>query len=230
MRSLRIALDGGAATGKSTVSKLVADKLGIRYINTGQMYRMFGLYAIKNNITNDEDAIYEGIKDFSISYNEKGEITTPDFDFEFNEIDSKQSGAMASIVAAMPKVREVATIKQKEIAQEKGVLIEGRDIGTVIMPDADFKFFIKVQPEVAAKRRVAQHESMGEHVRFEDILSDINERNVRDANREIAPLKPTDESIIIDTSVDTAEEIANQMCKVICDKRGWEFNLEVDNG
>lgn len=227
MNSLRLALDGGAATGKSTVSKLVAEKLGIRYINTGQMYRLFALVAIKENIIDDEKAIYEKIKDFAITYNKEGEITTPDYTFEFNDINLKQVGAMASVVAAMPLVREVATEKQKVIAQESGVLIEGRDIGTVIMPDADFKFFIKVKPEVAAERRVAQHKSLGEEVKFEDILKDINERNERDANREIAPLKPTDESIIIDTSFDSAEVIANNIIKIMYENKQ---NDEVDNG
>lgn len=227
MNSLRLALDGGAATGKSTVSKLVAEKLGIRYINTGQMYRLFALVAIKENIVDDEKAIYEKIKDFAITYNKEGEITTPDYTFEFNDINLKQVGAMASVVAAMPLVREVATEKQKLIAQESGVLIEGRDIGTVIMPDADFKFFIKVKPEVAAERRVAQHKSLGEEVKFEDILKDINERNERDANREIAPLKPTDESIIIDTSFDSAEVIANNIIKIMYENKQ---NDEVDNG
>ncbi len=227
MNSLRLALDGGAATGKSTVSKLVVEKLGIRYINTGQMYRLFALVAIKENIVDDEKAIYEKIKDFAITYNKEGEITTPDYTFEFNDINLKQVGAMASVVAAMPLVREVATEKQKLIAQESGVLIEGRDIGTVIMPDADFKFFIKVKPEVAAERRVAQHKSLGEEVKFEDILKDINERNERDANREIAPLKPTDESIIIDTSFDSAEVIANNIIKIMYENKQ---NDEVDNG
>ncbi len=229
MNSVRLALDGGAATGKSTVSKLVADKLGIRYINTGQMYRLFALVAIEENIIEDEKAIYERIKDFAITYNKEGEITTPDYDFEFNELNTKQVGAMASVVAAMPLVREVATEKQKVIGQEAGVLMEGRDIGTVIMPDADFKFFIEVKPEVAAERRVAQHKSLGEEVKFEDILSDINERNVRDANREIAPLKPTEESYIIDTSYNDAETIADNIIKIIYDKKNADNN-EVNNG
>ncbi len=215
MTSLRIAIDGGAATGKSTVSKLVASKLGIRYINTGQMYRLFALVAIREKILSDEKAIYDMIKYFTITYDENGMIKTPNFDFHPDELELKEVGANASVVAAMPLVREVATEKQIQIGKEKGVLLEGRDIGTVIMPDADFKIFIKVQPEVAAERRVKQHVSLGEEVVFEDILKDIVERNERDANREIAPLKPTDESIIIDSSFNTAEEIANMIVKEV---------------
>ncbi len=215
MNSLRIAIDGGAATGKSTVSRLLAEKLGIRYINTGQMYRLFALVAITHEILDDEDAIYEEIKDFAITYDKDGFISTPDFHFDPDLLEASEVGANASVVAAMPKVREVATEKQIQIGQEAGVLLEGRDIGTVIMPDADFKIFIKVDPVVAAERRVKQHMSLGEKVEFEKILHDIIERNDRDASREIAPLVPTEESIIIDSSNNTAEELVEILFKEV---------------
>ncbi len=215
MNTLRIAIDGGAATGKSTVSKLLAHKLGIRYINTGQMYRLFALVAIEEKILNDEQALFERIADFAITYTKEGTITTPDFNFELYELESSEVGASASIVAAMPKIREVATEKLVQVGREAGVLLEGRDIGTVVMPDADFKIFIEVQPEVAAKRRVLQHQSHGEEVVYEDILNDIIKRNKRDAEREIAPLIPTPESIIIDSSNNTAEEIAENIFQVV---------------
>ncbi len=215
MNSLRIAIDGGAATGKSTVSRMLAEKLGIRYINTGQMYRLFALVALTHDIIEDEDAIYEEIKDFAITYDKNGLISTPDFHFNHDLLEASEVGANASVVAAMPKVREIATEKQIQIGQESGVLLEGRDIGTVIMPDADFKIFIKVDPVVAAERRVKQHLSLGEEVEFEKILHEIIERNDRDASREIAPLVPTEESIIIDSSNNTPEELVEMLFKEV---------------
>ncbi len=215
MNSLRIAIDGGAATGKSTVSRMLAKKLGIRYINTGQMYRLFALVALTHGIIDDEDAIYEEIKDFAITYDQDGFIATPDFHFNSELLEASEVGANASVVAAMPKVREVATEKQIQIGREAGVLLEGRDIGTVIMPDADFKIFIKVDPVVAAERRVKQHQSLGEEVEFEKILHEIIERNDRDASREIAPLVPTEESIIIDSSNNTPEELVEILFKEV---------------
>lgn len=211
MNSLRIAIDGGAATGKSTVAKLVAKKLGIRYINTGQIYRFFALVAMENNIINDEEAIFNLIQDYAITYTKDGLITSPNFHFDKIKLESKEVGANASVVAAMPKVREIATEKLIQISRESGVLLEGRDIGTVVMPDADFKFFVEVDPEVAAERRVKQHISNGEQVEFENVLKDIIERNERDKTREVAPLIPTDTSIIINTSHNTAEEIAQKI-------------------
>ncbi len=215
MNSLRIAIDGGAATGKSTVSKLLAHKLGVRYINTGQMYRLFSLVAIEEGLLNDEEKLYERISDFAITYSKEGTITTPDFNFEVYELESSEVGANASVVAAMPKVREVATEKLIQVGREAGVLLEGRDIGTVVMPDADFKIFVTVKPEVAAKRRVLQHQAHGEDVEYEVILKEIIDRNERDANREIAPLKPTPESITIDTSDNSAEEIAENIFRMV---------------
>ncbi len=215
MNVKRIAIDGGAATGKSTVSKLVAQLLEIRYINTGQMYRLFALAAMQNNIIDNEQAIYELIKDFAITYDKEGNIVSPDIQFDLETLDSKEVGQNASRVAALRLVREVATEKQIAIGREPGVLMEGRDIGTVIMKDADFKFFIKVRPEVAAQRRYDQHVSLGENVDYDEILSEVKERNERDVTREIAPLVPTTESIIIDSSDNTALEIAHMICEVI---------------
>lgn len=215
MNNLRIAIDGGAATGKSTVSKLVANKLGIRYINTGQMYRLFALVGLNENLLDNEESLANRLKDMTITFDQDGFITSPDYEFELDILDSKEVGANASVVAAMPLVRSIATEKQILVGKENGVLLEGRDIGTVIMPDADYKIFITVDPKVAATRRVNQHEQLGESVDFDSILEDIKERNYRDTNREIAPLVPTDGSIIIDSSNNTAMEIADKIIEVI---------------
>ncbi len=214
--NLKIAIDGGAATGKSTISKLLANKLGIKYINTGQMYRLFTLIAIKKNILDDEDKIFELIKDINLYYKEDGNIFSDDFKFEFNDLYSQDVSKQTSKISVYPKVREIAKIKQMKIAQEENkILMEGRDIATVIMKDADYKFFIKVNDDVAAKRRYKQHKEQGEDVSFENIFKDISIRNRNDQNRKIAPLKTVEDSIIIDTSNLTIEQVVNLILEKI---------------
>lgn len=207
-KHLRIAIDGGAATGKSTVSKLVANKLGIRYINTGQMYRLFALIALENNLLDNESELEKLLNNYIFSFDENGLITCEGLEIDYDRLNSKEVSIIASKVSLIPSIRKIATLKQIKIGKEEGVLMEGRDIGTIIMPDATHKFFITVRPEVAAQRRVKHHESMGESVVYEDILKDIIERNERDTNRGIAPLKPAIDSKVIDSSDKTVEEVA----------------------
>lgn len=215
MSTNRIAIDGGAATGKSTVAKAVANELGLRYINTGQMYRLFALVAIRNDIVTDEDKIFDAIKDLDVSYNSDGDILSNDVEFELNEITSSEIAPFASKISAMPKVRQVASAKQIALAKQDNVVLEGRDIGTVIMPDATHKFFLKVDPKVAAERRYYQELEKGQDVTKEGIYKFIVERNERDINREVAPLVPTPESIIIDTTDIDEKEVARLIIKEI---------------
>lgn len=212
---LRVAIDGGAATGKSTVSKLVAQKLGIRYINTGQMYRLFGFIAFKNNIMYDEQAIYEAIKDLKLTYDNNGNIICDSVNFFPEELVTSEAGPRASQVSAMPLVRKVATIKQQEIGKENKVLLEGRDIGTIIMPDAPFKFFLTVSPEAAAERRYNEIKDDESEVTKEIILKQIIERNEKDSTRDIAPLVPAEDAIIIDTSSLNQYEVVDKIVEVI---------------
>lgn len=211
---MRIAIDGGAATGKSTVSKLVANKLNIRYINTGQMYRLFGFVASKNNVLDDEQKIYDLIKDLKLSYDDNGNIMCDSVIFTLKEIHTSDAGTNASLVSSMPLVREVATKKQQEIGKEDKVLLEGRDIGTIIMPDASYKFFLKVTPEAAADRRYNEVK-LEDNITRDDILKQIIERNERDSKREIAPLVPASDAFIIDTSKLKPEEVVDKIVEVV---------------
>ncbi|BDU67472.1 MAG: cytidylate kinase [Candidatus Tyloplasma litorale] len=211
---LRIAVDGGAATGKSTISRLVAKKLGIKYINTGQMYRLFAFVSIKNNSLNDEKTLFNFLKKQNITFDEKGNIHSEKIKFNLKDLEQEAISKKSSIIASMPLIRSLATEIQIKIGKEKGVLLEGRDIGTVIMPDADFKFFIKVKPEIAAKRRFDQLKNIKD-VSYESILEEIKKRNLRDENRKIAPLKPLKDSIIIDSSYQSIDEIVDFFIKEI---------------
>ncbi len=212
---LRISIDGGAATGKSTVSRLVSKKLGLKYINTGQMYRLFGLVAIRNNLTKKENELSKMLEDIKISYNDEGNIISNFTKFTLEQLNSPEVGDAASKVSSMPQVRKIATLKQKEIAEQKGILMEGRDIASIIMPNADFKFYLKVEPEIAAHRRFVQAKGTENEKSEDEILNLIKDRNKRDKNREIAPLVILSDSIVFDTSKETAEQISDKIVGVI---------------
>jgi len=213
--TLRIAIDGGAATGKSTTSKLVAKKLGLTYVNTGQMYRLIALIALKNNLENDEKKLLNKIKDIKMSFDDNGKILNDFIKLDENILDSNEVSNVLNSITHYPLIREFASKKQMEFGKKPGVLLEGRDIGTVVMPDADYKFYLFVDPKVAAKRRVKQFSEMGEQISYEKTLQDIIDRNESDMNRKVGPLMPTKNSIHIDTSFNTAEEVANQIVGII---------------
>ncbi|NQX83541.1 MAG: (d)CMP kinase [Mycoplasmataceae bacterium] len=215
INNLRIAIDGGAATGKSTISKMVAKKLNITYINTGQMYRLFALITLRNNILDNEKDIFDSIKNINLSFDRNGKIISNDICFMPKELETKEISLISSKIATMPLVRKIATEKQILLGKQTNVLLEGRDIGSVIMIDATHKFFITIKPEIAAKRRVKQYKSLGEEVLYDEILIDIIERNKRDTKRKISPLIPTQDSYIIDSSYKTAKEVSEIIVGVI---------------
>ncbi len=216
MNDLRIAIDGGAATGKSTIAKLLAKRAGLKYINTGQLYRLVALYAFRNNISETEvERLLGEMSGLTIYYNEESNIEAKEFEFDVKELELQEVGNLASVLGSKKEVREFITIKLKEIAKLPGVVMEGRDIGTVVMPDADFKFFIVIDPEIGAERRYKQHISNNETVEYETILKELIERNKRDAEREIAPLIPTEESIIIDSSHMNPDQLVDKIIEEV---------------
>ena len=185
-----IAIDGPLASGKGTLARALALHFGLPHLDTGSIYRATALALIKNNIDpNDKAAAIKAAQNLDMSNIIDSELRTA------------QVGAGASVVAAIPEVRKALFDFQRNFASNpKGAVLDGRDIGTVICPDADFKFFVTARPEVRAQRRLKELHAAGENITLEELTAQIIERDYRDANRADAPLKPTETSIMLDTS------------------------------
>jgi len=210
-----ITIDGPAGSGKTTVAKILAKKLNIAYLDTGAMYR--GVALILGNLPKDFDRLEEILSSlkFDLVYN--GE----DFSLAMNnkilgdEIRSEEIGFIASKVAKDPLVRKYLTSQQREIAKKHSLVAEGRDMGTVVFKDADFKFFLTASAKIRAKRRFEQLREMGLEADYEKILKDIEKRDKQDSSREIAPLKPAEDALIIDTSNLNISEVVDMLLKSI---------------
>jgi cytidylate kinase len=207
--NFHIAIDGPVAAGKGTISRLVAERLGYLYVDTGAMYRMTALLAVRNNIdATDEDAIAELVEKSKMemrtpSEAEKdGRLSTIILDGEDVswKIRTEQVSSGASKVAKLPKVRKILVQKQQEIAKDQSVIMEGRDITYRVLPNADLKIFLTGSDIVRARRRLTQLLTKGEDVKFEQILKDLTERDKQDMTRDTDPLKIVDDAVVIDTS------------------------------
>lgn len=202
--NIAIAIDGPAGAGKSTIAKLAAKELSFIYVDTGALYRAIGLCAYRNNIgSKDADAIIEMIKDINVSlaFNDKGEqIVLLNGEDVSSLIRTPEISMYASDVSAIPQVRAFLLDLQRNMAKTNNVIMDGRDIGTVVLPDAKIKIFLTASPEVRAKRRYDELIEKGMDVKFDDVLSDVITRDYNDSHRETAPLKPASDSVIVDTS------------------------------
>ncbi len=202
--NIAIAIDGPAGAGKSTIAKLCAKELSFIYVDTGALYRAIGLCAYRNNIgSKDVDAILDMIKDIKVelAFNDKKEqVVLLNGEDVSAFIRTPEISMYASDVSAIPQVRAFLLELQRNMAKTNNVIMDGRDIGTVVLPDAKIKIFLTASPEVRAKRRYDELIEKGMDVNFEDILSDVITRDYNDSHREVAPLKPADDSIVVDTS------------------------------
>jgi len=215
----RIAIDGPAGSGKTTVARLVAQRLGISYLDTGAMYRIVGLHLSRKGANVKSSSLKDYLKDLRIEYT--------DGNFYVNgtpvgeEIRTPEAGMYASLYAAHPDVREFLTRIQKEICKERNIVAEGRDIGTVVIPDAEVKIFLVASPEVRAKRRYFELIAKGYKVQYEDVLREIIERDQNDSKRDIAPLSKAVDAVEIDTSDLSIEEVVDMIIKLVRE-RCWE--------
>ncbi|MDE6667952.1 MAG: (d)CMP kinase, partial [Clostridia bacterium] len=198
---INIALDGPAGSGKSTVSKLIAKKLNILCLDTGAMYRACALKCIQLNISvTDEKAVNKIISEINISVKHENGVQHTYLDGKdvSQDIRKPEISMLASKVSALECIRTKMVQLQREIAKQTSCILDGRDIGTNVIPDAPFKFFLTASPEVRAKRRAEENLQKGFITPYEEVLADVIMRDKQDTSRKIAPLKQADDAILID--------------------------------
>lgn len=225
MKKLTIAIDGHASTGKSSIAKELAVSLGYTYINSGSMYRAVTLYAVENNlmelIDNNIDQFIKLLNNnkihFKFNKNLISEIFLNDRNIE-NEIKSLKVSQKVSVVAAIPKIRKEMVKLQRNIDRNKGIVMDGRDIGSVVFPDADLKLFLTASPEVRAKRRYNEMVDSGEKVEFHEVLENIIYRDNLDSTRKDSPLVIQKDAVLIDNSFLSIEDQLLKISSLIKEK------------
>jgi cytidylate kinase len=225
MKKLTIAIDGHASTGKSSIAKELAVSLGYTYINSGSMYRAVTLYAVENNlmdlIDNNIDQFIKLLNNnkihFKFNKNLISEIYLNDRNIE-NEIKSLEVSQKVSVVAAIPKIRKEMVKLQRNIDRNKGIVMDGRDIGSVVFPDADLKLFLTASPEVRAKRRHNEMVDSGEKVEFHEVLENIIYRDNLDSTRKDSPLIIQKDAVLIDNSFLSIEDQLLKISSLIKEK------------
>lgn len=218
MEKFIVAIDGPAGSGKSTISKLLAKRLeGFTYLDTGAMYRMIALNCLNNNVDlTDSNAVNEILLKSKIDiHREKFYLNSEDVS---SAIRTKEVTALVSKVAALKVIREKLVDLQREISKGKKVIIDGRDIGTVVFPNAELKIFLIASPEERAKRRVKDYENKGIESNFEEVLAEIIKRDKMDSERKESPLKKADDAEELDTSFLNIEEVVSILEKKIEEK------------
>lgn len=213
MNKIIIAIDGHSSCGKSTMAKQLAQQLNYIYVDTGAMYRCVTLYAINNGMFSgkslDSDALEQRIGEVKISFtrDEAGQLCAMlNGKNVEKEIRGMSVSERVSMVAKQPFVRKMLVEQQQRMGQDKGIVMDGRDIGTTVFPDAELKIFVTASAEVRAERRFKELLDKGENANYEDILANVKERDYMDSHRAVSPLRMADDAVLLDNSYMTIEE------------------------
>ena len=222
-----IAIDGPGGAGKSTIAKAVAKRLDILYVDTGALYRTVGLYVKRMGVDpKDAEGVGALLPEISIEvkYENGAQVVYLNGVNNGDAIRTPEMSMYASAVSAIPAVRAFLLETQKKIARENSVIMDGRDIGTVILPDAKVKIFLTASPECRAKRRFIELQSKGQDVRYEDVLNEMNSRDNADSSRAIAPTKAADDAVLLDNSLLSFEESVQAVIDIAKEKVGGEIS------
>ncbi len=213
-KKIVIAIDGFSSCGKSTFAKAIAKRLGYLYIDSGAMYRVVTLELLRRGLINDgvvDTSMLQSIlKEINIGFSydpvKMAYLTTLNGEVVEDEIRSPQVANHVSLVAAIPAVRARLVELQRELGKKKGIVMDGRDIGTVVFPDAELKIFMTADPIVRARRRLKELQEKGLNVTLDEVLKNIEERDYIDQNRDVAPLRKADDAVVLDNTNMTVEE------------------------
>lgn len=222
--SYNIAIDGPAGAGKSTIAKAVAKKLGIIYVDTGAMYRAMALFMLREKIdVNDGGAVREKCKEayITISYENDEQVVWLNGENVNAFLRTEEVGKMASVTSTQPAVREKLVELQQLLAADKDCVMDGRDIGTCVLPNAQVKIYLTADSKVRAKRRFDELAAKGEPCDLEQILADVQERDYRDMHREHSPLKQAEDAVLVDSSDMGIEEVIAKIIE-ICEEKLWK--------
>lgn len=231
MKKIIIAIDGYSSTGKSTIAKRVANTLQYVYIDTGAMYRAVTFLALKRGfisegkqtLTIDKDSLLIALKQSTIRFEHNSELGVSEIYLNGQNIEKEIRGlsvaSYVSEVAKIPEVRAYLVALQREMRREKGVVMDGRDIGTVVFPEAELKIFMTASEEIRAQRRFLELQQKGEVTTYEEVLQNIQKRDYEDTHRKESPLQKALEAIEIDNSFTTIEEVVQEIVSLVRDKK-----------
>jgi len=218
---ISVAIDGPAGVGKSTAAKTAAKKLGYIYVDTGALYRAIGLFAVEHKIkTTDAEGVSARLHEIrlKLEYVDGEQRVLLNGRDVSDDIRKPEMGMAASNVSAILAVRDFLLDLQRDMAAHQNVIMDGRDIGTVVLPGAKVKIYLTASAKARAMRRFEEHVAKGEQVSYNDILAEIEQRDHNDMNRKIAPLKQAEDAVLLDNTDFTCEETVNQILKIIEEK------------
>ena len=224
-----IAIDGPAGAGKSTIARRVAKELSFIYVDTGAMYRAMALYLLRKEVNKDDTEQIGNIcqdAEISIEYQNGEQIVLLNDENVNSYLRTEEVGNMASVSSAVPRVREKLLSLQRKLAGDMSVVMDGRDIGTTILPDADVKIYLTASSLTRAKRRYLELQEKGTVCNLDEIQKDIEERDQRDMNREISPLRQAEDAVLVDSSDLTTQQVVDRILQIFRSKTAGEKSHE----
>ena len=224
-----IAIDGPAGAGKSTIARRVAKELSFIYVDTGAMYRAMALYLLRKEVNRDDTEQIGNIcqdAEISIEYQNGEQIVLLNGENVNSYLRTEEVGNMASVSSAVPRVREKLLSLQRKLAKDMSVVMDGRDIGTTILPDADVKIYLTASSLTRARRRYLELQEKGTVCNLDDIQKDIEERDQRDMNREISPLRQAEDAVLVDSSDLTIQQVVDRILQIFRSKTSGEKSHE----